>query len=131
MKISAIVAITSSWGIGMNGTLPWSLNGINLLNDQIYFKNTTSYVNDNNNINAVIMGRKTWEGLPIKNKPLKNRLNVVLTSNKEWAKNNLPKGTLSASSLKESLNLISNTNSNVENAYVIGGSTLFEEVSAS
>lgn len=112
----------------MNGTLPWSCNGINLINDQMYFKNITSYVNDNNNTNAIIMGRKTWEGLPRKNKPLKNRLNVVLTSNKKWAKINLPKGTLSASSLQESLKLLSNTKTNIENVYVIGGSKLFEEV---
>ena len=30
-------------------------------------------------VNAVIMGRKTWDSLPVKYRPLPNRLNVVLT----------------------------------------------------
>jgi dihydrofolate reductase len=32
-------------------------------------------------MNAIIMGRKTWESLPDKIRPLKNRLNVILTKN--------------------------------------------------
>jgi dihydrofolate reductase len=33
----------------------------------------------NGNPNAIVMGRKTWESIPLERRPLKNRLNVVLT----------------------------------------------------
>ena len=34
-------------------------------------------------MNAVIMGRKTWDSIPKANRPLKNRLNVILTHNEK------------------------------------------------
>lgn len=52
--------------IGVGGVLPWNIKG-----DLQRFKSVTE-----NGI--VVMGRKTWDSLPIK--PLKNRVNVVLTS---------------------------------------------------
>jgi dihydrofolate reductase len=35
-------------------------------------------------MNAVVMGRKTWESIPIQNRPLKDRINVILTSNQSY-----------------------------------------------
>ena len=55
-------------GIGNNGILPWT----NLKEDMKYFKDTT--IN-----NIVIMGRKTWESLPEKHKPLQNRINIIIS----------------------------------------------------
>ena len=64
--ISAIVAVDENWGIGYNGDLL-----AHIPNDLKYFKElTTNHV--------VMMGRKTWDSLP--NKPLKDRLNLVITS---------------------------------------------------
>ena len=62
-----IVARNSTNGIGMNNSIPWETNK----EDLKFFQRMTT-----NNI--VIMGRNTWESLP--NKPLKNRINIVLTS---------------------------------------------------
>lgn len=56
------------------GALPWSLPG-----DMAYFKELTSRTADPAKQNAVIMGRKTWESIPAKFRPLKGRINVVLT----------------------------------------------------
>ena len=64
--ISAIVAVDSNWGIGYNGQLLEHIS-----DDLKRFKELTSN-------NTVVMGRKTWESLP--NKPLPNRINIVLTS---------------------------------------------------
>ncbi len=58
------------------GTLPWSIPG-----DLRYFKELTSRTADPGKQNAVIMGRKTWESLPPKFRPLPGRLNVVLSRN--------------------------------------------------
>ncbi len=62
-----IVARNSTNGIGMNNSIPWETNK----EDLKFFQRMTT-----NNI--VIMGRNTWGSLP--NKPLKNRINIVLTS---------------------------------------------------
>lgn len=66
--ISAILASTSSGGIGNHGTLPWPKHK----EDLAWFKNHTYG-------NIVVMGRKTWDD-PMMPKPLPNRINVVATS---------------------------------------------------
>ena len=65
--ISAIVAVDKNWGIGFEGQLLERLPP-----DMKYFKEITSN-------NAVVMGRKTWDSLPLK--PLPNRLNLIITKN--------------------------------------------------
>lgn len=65
MKKYIIVAMSIRGGIGINNSLPWKIK-----KDLKYFRELT-----NNQI--VVMGRKTYESIP--NRPLKNRLNVVLT----------------------------------------------------
>tara|TARA_B100000315_G_scaffold197613_1_gene188962 strand:+ start:191 stop:679 length:489 start_codon:yes stop_codon:yes gene_type:complete len=67
MKIHLIWAQDQNGGIGTNSKLPWHIP-VDLQN----FKKLT--------LNAtIVMGRKTWESLPLK--PLPNRRNVVLSSN--------------------------------------------------
>lgn len=68
--ISAILASTVTGGIGNNGTLPWPKHR----EDLAWFRSIT----DNN---VVIMGRTTWND-PMMPKPLPNRVNFVVTSQK-------------------------------------------------
>ena len=63
--ISAIVAVDNNWGIGYQGELLEHLPP-----DMKYFKELTMG-------NIVIMGRKTWDSLPIK--PLLGRSNIILS----------------------------------------------------
>ncbi|KXZ51115.1 hypothetical protein GPECTOR_14g96 [Gonium pectorale] len=77
--LQLVVAATrfadGSLGIGKDGKLPdWKLPG-----DMAYFKELTSRTRDASRQNAVIMGRKTWESIPPKFRPLKGRLNIVLS----------------------------------------------------
>lgn len=71
--ISAIVAVDDNWGIGYNGDLLEKIP-----EDMKYFKELTTN-------NVVIMGRKTWDSLP--KKPLPNRTNIVITSQKKGDEN--------------------------------------------
>ncbi len=47
------------------------------------FAQLTKWTNDPGKRNAVIMGRKTWESIPEKNRPLANRLNIVLSGTQQ------------------------------------------------
>ena len=69
-----VVAATKDMGIGKDGKLPWKLPS-----DLKFFKEVTLTTSDSGKKNAVIMGRKTWESIPLQNRPLPGRLNVVLT----------------------------------------------------
>ncbi|KAL6504421.1 Bifunctional dihydrofolate reductase-thymidylate synthase 1 [Orobanche gracilis] len=69
-----VVAATPDMGIGKGGKLPWRLPG-----DLKFFKEITSTTSDPNKTNAVMMGRKTWESIPLQFRPLPGRLNVILT----------------------------------------------------
>jgi dihydrofolate reductase len=67
MIVSLIAAHTRNRVIGKNNDLPWRLP-----NDMKYFMETTQG-------HCVIMGRKNYESLPPKYRPLANRTNIVVT----------------------------------------------------
>ena len=69
-----VVAATKDMGIGKDGKLPWKMPS-----DLKFFKDLTLTTMDSGKKNAVIMGRKTWESIPLEHRPLPGRLNVVLT----------------------------------------------------
>ena len=76
-KFSVVVAVCKhTRGIGVNGRLPWSLRA-----DMHYFKQLTRSPVDPLKRNAVIMGRKTWQSIPEKLRPLADRINVVISRN--------------------------------------------------
>ena len=90
--LTLIVATTPSLGIGLRGSLPWPP----LKSDLAFFARVTKRppppfihpdslptVDDGSPraINAVIMGRKTWDSIPSKFAPLKGRVNVVISRN--------------------------------------------------
>lgn len=66
--MESIYAIDSHNGLSKNGAIPWKSK-----TDMLFFMNKTQ-----NNI--VIMGKNTFFSLPLEHRPLKNRLNIVLTS---------------------------------------------------
>ena len=68
ISIEAIVAYDDKFGIAKDGVLPWSIK-----EDMAFFKEKTVG-------NIVIMGLNTFLSIPSRFRPLKDRLNIVLTS---------------------------------------------------
>ncbi|KIL48864.1 dihydrofolate reductase [Jeotgalibacillus alimentarius] len=101
--ISMISAHDLNRVIGKNGDMPW-----NLPDDLKYFQRVTSG-------HSILMGRKTFESM---NGPLKNRRNIVLTSNKEWSRD----GAIVVHDLVEGLKLLNED----EEGFVIGGGEIYK-----
>ncbi|KAK9812564.1 hypothetical protein WJX73_009302 [Symbiochloris irregularis] len=118
-----------------------------------YFRELTSKTASSSKQNAVIMGRKTWESIPPEYRPLKGRINVVLTrgsaqqQHRENASPNhsgqgeaakaaarsWPEGVLISESLEAALHLLTEQPycDKVEHVFVIGGSQVYREALAS
>jgi len=127
-----VVAATTRGGVGLNGALPWRLS-----KDMAYFKKVTTETRDAEALNAVVMGRKTWESIPDKFRPLPGRLNIVLSRSGALAEANdenngagaatLPEGVLVRKSIEDALSAIASSDKKVEKTFVIGGAQIYEE----
>lgn len=125
-RLTIIVAATKSNGIGLNGQLPWRLP-----KEIKYFAQVTSNAPEGTQ-NAVIMGRNTWESIPKKFRPLPNRLNVVITSNPDYALGVAEDATtpsVTATSLESALEQLKNPSltKSVHQSFIIGGAHLYRE----
>lgn len=112
---SIVVAIDSDNGIGYENRLPWPSH----LEDIKRFQEITTITEDPNKINAVIMGRKTWDSIPEKFRPLKNRHNVIITSKKL-------KNLDCYDNLDYSIKVLEKMK-NIENIFIIGGQQVYSE----
>ena len=104
-ELVLIAAVDRQRAIGRGGELLWHER-----EDQRHFRAVTIGC-------PVIMGRKTWDSLPAKFKPLPGRRNIVVTRNAEWQ---VP-GAEGAASLAAALASVAGT----ERAFVIGGGELY------
>lgn len=124
--VSLIVAASKQWGIGFDGGIPWRLPG-----DMQYFKEITSSTVDQSKMNGVVMGRRTWESIPKKFRPLPGRVNIVLTRSPggEFAQS-LPDDVHVATSLDEALEIVKTLPSlktKFETLFAIGGAQVYED----
>jgi dihydrofolate reductase len=105
VRVTLVAAVARGGVIGRDGTLPWHLP-----EDMAHFREVTVG-------HPVLMGRKTWESLPDRFRPLPGRRNVVVTRNPSWA----AAGAERAGSLEAALSLVAGA----ERVAVIGGAELF------
>jgi dihydrofolate reductase len=107
MKTALIVAMDSDRGIGKNNDLMWHLP-----KDMKFFKDTTQG-------QIVVMGRKNYDSIPEKYRPLPNRLNVVLTRNENFEASNC----LVFHSLEECLTHFKEESERI--VFIIGGGEIY------
>lgn len=104
----------------MQNTKTWRLPG-----DMAHFKRVTTTPTVEGKQNAVIMGRKTWDSIPTKFRPLDNRLNVILSRSEPSQVCNLD-NVLVCSSLTEAIDKLKKLE-NIGGVFVIGGGQVYEE----
>ncbi|KAH8915048.1 hypothetical protein BT69DRAFT_1272316 [Atractiella rhizophila] len=117
MNLILIAAITPARGLGVSAinAMPW-----NLPPDMSFFRQVTSS-------HAVIMGRKTWESIPPAFRPLKNRINVVISTTLGPTELQKHKATHVVPSLDEALRLLQSMEKTPQRVFVIGGARVYNE----
>ena len=132
VKLHLIVAVCEGGGIGAAGSLPWKLKS-----ELRYFAKMTKSTTDKKKKNAVLMGRKTWESIPDKFRPLRDRVNIVLSrSNKVVGIEDRHGGNddvrrddvIVCPSFKSAVAMIDTEMCGlIETCWVIGGSSVYQE----
>ncbi len=112
MKVALIAAVARNGVIGHGNDLLWKLP-----EDMAFFKRTTMG-------NPVIMGRKTWDSIPARFRPLTGRTNIVVTRQPDWRAD----GALVAHGFEQALEMALESvaaNPHGLRAFVIGGAELY------
>ena len=112
--VALVVARGRNGVIGRDGDLPWRLRS-----DLQRFKAVTVG-------KPCLMGRKTWESLPLR--PLPGRLNIVLTRDQSYEADGMARGALVCAGLDEAIEIARETaqDDGVDEICVIGGTAVFE-----
>lgn len=108
-RINLIFARAANGVIGKDNTLPWHIP-----EDMAHFRKQTAGA-------PVIMGRKTWDSLPPKFRPLPGRVNIVVTRQREWSAD----GAVAASSLEEAVRRSDETGA--PDVWVMGGAEIYAQ----
>jgi dihydrofolate reductase len=106
-RIGLIWAQSRGGVIGKDGVMPWHLP-----EDLAHLKRTTLG-------HPVIMGRKTWDSIPPRFRPLPGRTNIVVTRQPDWQST----GALAASGLPQALALCGQA----AQVWIIGGAQLYAQ----
>ena len=112
MELKMILAMDLDGCIGKQNGLPWRLRS-----DMLRFKQLT--LGQGNS--AVLMGRTTWETIPEIYRPLIERINIVVTRNKEYHLNDAEV----VYSIEDGIELAKNKD--CEECWIIGGANVYEQ----
>ena len=114
-QFEIIVAIDQGNGIAKEGNIPW-----NHPSDMRFFRDTTM----GRGKNAIIMGRKTYETIPIDYRPLRNRKCFIVS--RTWKQEEHPEIGV-CSSLVEALSAIGGSIKSYDSVFIIGGEQVYNE----
>ena len=118
-SFSIVVAYTKKcFGIGFRNKLPWT----HIKEDMNRFTKITSSVTDPNKQNSVIMGKNTWKSIPSNNKPLPNRINIIISKSLNINTDSVKTFPCLDTALEYSYN-----NPKIENHFVIGGEMVYRD----
>lgn len=106
-RIHMIFARAANGVIGRDNTIPWRLP-----EDMARLKRLTTGW-------PVIMGRKTWDSLPVKFRPLPGRTNIVITRQPDWKDT----GATTAASLADALALCASS----AEVWILGGAQIYAQ----
>ena len=109
--IASIVAVAKNNVIGKDNKLIWRLPA-----DMKYFKDMTEGC-------VVITGRKNYESIPEKFRPLPNRINIVVTRQKDYK----AEGAFICSSIEEAIDLAQKTGDKGKRIFIIGGAEIYKQ----
>ncbi|MDR3064563.1 MULTISPECIES: dihydrofolate reductase [Comamonas] len=112
MAIQLIYARAANGVIGKDNSMPWHLP-----EDMAHFRELTRGC-------AVIMGRKTWDSLPARFRPLPGRCNIVVTRQDDWKAEPASEQVLRAASLPQALEL---GRKRSQDLWVIGGAQIYAQ----
>ncbi|MDN4595872.1 dihydrofolate reductase [Leifsonia virtsii] len=107
MTLALIWAQANDRVIGAGGVMPWHLT-----EDLRHFRALTGS-------DPVVMGRRTWESLPERYRPLPGRTNIVITRRADWA----APGAVVAHSLDDALTAAGDA----DTVWITGGGELYRE----
>ena len=107
MIISLIAAVSENNVIGKNNDLPWHLPA-----DMKYFRDTTMG-------HCVIMGRKNYDSIPLKYRPLEGRTNIVVTRQKNFK----AEGCIVVNSVEDAMTEAKKKNET--EVFIIGGADIY------
>lgn len=124
--VGVVACLLPEMGIGFQGSLPWRL-----AKEMKYFREVTSSTFDSSKKNVVIMGRKTWESIPAKFRPLPNRINVVVSRAFETGPlKKIENSVYHSNSLAECINELKTSfaqENEIERIYLIGGGEIYNQ----
>lgn len=110
-SINIIVCCDNKNGIGIDNNLPWKIKS-----EMNIFKDKTI----GNGNNCVIMGKNTYNSIPLKYRPLKDRVNYVVSTSMEEEKSIFILENLE----NDLINMIKNTN--YDTYWIIGGEHIYK-----
>jgi dihydrofolate reductase len=114
MLYSIILACTFDGGIGYNNRIPWYIK------DELFLFRQITGNKDQFKQNVIIMGKKTWDSLP--RKPLKDRINIIITSDKNFINED---NVLSFDNIDSAFEYCERT-VNINKVFVIGGKSIYD-----